>query len=177
MIVGKKVRLRAIERNDLPLFIRWFNDPEVIAGLSLYLPLSFDDEEAWYEGMRNSPQETHPLMIDAHQGDEWAPIGDISLMSFDWRARSAEIGIAIGEKAYWDQGCGTEAMRLMAQHGFETLNLNRIFLRVYATNSRAIRSYEKVGFVHEGRMRQAMYKHGQYIDILLMSVLRSEWYK
>ena len=66
-------------------------------------------------------------------------------------------------------------MRLILKHGFETLNLNRIFLRVYANNPRAIRSYEKVGFVHEGTMRQSAYKDGQYIDVVFMSILRSEW--
>ncbi len=66
-------------------------------------------------------------------------------------------------------------MRLLLQHGFDTLNLNRVYLRVYANNLRAIRCYEKTGFVLEGRMRQAQYQNGEYLDILLMSVLRSEW--
>jgi RimJ/RimL family protein N-acetyltransferase len=68
-------------------------------------------------------------------------------------------------------------MRLMLQHGFDTLNLNRIFLRVYSNNLRAIRCYEKAGFVQEGCMRQAHYQDGNYLDILLMSVLHSEWVK
>jgi RimJ/RimL family protein N-acetyltransferase len=55
------------------------------------------------------------------------------------------------------------------------LNLNRIALEVYENNPRAVRSYEKAGFLHEGRKRQAMFKEGKYVDILLMSVLRSEW--
>jgi len=66
-------------------------------------------------------------------------------------------------------------MILMLQHGFETLNLNRIMLRVYEDNPRAIRCYEKAGFVHEGRMRQARYAEGEYRDILLMAVLKYEW--
>jgi RimJ/RimL family protein N-acetyltransferase len=66
-------------------------------------------------------------------------------------------------------------MDLLLRHGFCTLNLNRIFLRVFAENKRAIRTYEKVGFVHEGRLRQAVYKNGAYSDILYMSVLREEW--
>jgi RimJ/RimL family protein N-acetyltransferase len=64
---------------------------------------------------------------------------------------------------------------LLVRHGFGTLNLNRIYLRVYADNKRAIHTYEKVGFVHEGRLRQAAYKHGSYCDVLFMSVLREEW--
>ena len=66
-------------------------------------------------------------------------------------------------------------MRLLLQHGFHTLNLNRIALDVYDTNLRAVRSYEKAGFVQEGRKRQAIFKDGKYIDILQMSVLREEW--
>ena len=63
----------------------------------------------------------------------------------------------------------------MLQHGFETLNLHRIYLRVYSTNPRARRSYEKAGFVLEGTLREAVYRHGKYADIHVMSVLRSEW--
>jgi RimJ/RimL family protein N-acetyltransferase len=81
----------------------------------------------------------------------------------------------LGEKEFWNKGYGTEAMQLVLQHGFQTLNLNRIMLEVYTTNPRAIRCYEKVGFVHEGCKRQGMYKNGVYIDVLLMSVLRQEW--
>ena len=52
---------------------------------------------------------------------------------------------------------------------------NRIYLYVFETNPRAIRAYEKCGFVHEGKLRQSVYRNGRYIDILLMSILRSEW--
>ena len=63
----------------------------------------------------------------------------------------------------------------MLKHGFKELNLNRIFLRVYEINLRGIRSYEKAGFKQEGRLRQDRFMDGKYIDVLLMSVLRSEW--
>ncbi len=125
--------------------------------------------------MVKRPADERPLMIEIRQGDGWLPIGDIGLMDIDWRTRAAEVGILIGEKSFWNQGYGSEAMRLMLKHAFDTLNLNRVFLRVYDHNPRAIRAYEKVGFVHEGRMRQARYYAGEYFDVLLMSVLRSEW--
>jgi len=85
------------------------------------------------------------------------------------------LGIYIGEKKFWSQGYGGEAIELMLAHGFNNLNLNRIYLRVGETNPRGIRCYERVGFIHEGRMRQARFEDGQYINVLLMSVLRSEW--
>jgi RimJ/RimL family protein N-acetyltransferase len=96
-------------------------------------------------------------------------------MNFNRQAHSAEIGIVIGEKDFWNKGFGTEAMRLMVDYGFSTLNLNRIHLHVYETNPRGIHCYEKVGFQQEGRLRQAHYLEGRYIDILAMSILNNDW--
>ena len=175
MIYGERIRLRAPEREDVPRFQAWLNDPDVRSGLELHLPMSLVEEENWFEGMIKRPAAEHPLTIEVRNGDEWKPVGNIGLVNIDWRCRSAEVGIFIGEKALWNQGYGSEAMRLMLHHGFETLNLNRIFLRVHADNLRAVRAYEKAGYVHEGRFRQAEFKDGHYVDVLFMSVLKSEW--
>ena len=175
IIYGKRIRLRSAERSDLERFFLWINDPEVTQGLTLFLPMSSVDEDKWFESVMQRPQEEKPLVIDMKDGTDWRLIGNSSFFGFDWVVRSAEVGIMIGEKTIWDQGFGTEVMTLLLRHGFETLNLNRIYLRVYAENKRAIRTYEKAGFVHEGRMRQAAYKRGSYSDILYMSVLRDEW--
>ena len=175
IIYGKRVRLRSAERSDLERFLEWINDPEVTEGLTLFLPMSSVDEGKWFETAMQRPQEEKPLVIDLKDGNEWRLIGNSSFFDFDWIARSAEVGIMIGDKSVWNQGYGTETMILLQRHGFGTLNLNRIFLRVYAENKRAIRTYEKTGFVHEGRMRQGVYKHGKYFDVLFMSVLREEW--
>jgi RimJ/RimL family protein N-acetyltransferase len=101
-------------------------------------------------------------------------IGNTSFFPIDQKARSVEIGIMIGEKDYWNKGHGTEAMRTMYRYGFEELNLNRIWLRVYATNPRARKAYEKAGFVYEGTLRQAEFKHGRYIDVHIMSILKTD---
>ena len=98
-------------------------------------------------------------------------------MDIDHRNRATEFGIMIGEKSYWNQGYGNEAVRLLLKLGFETMNLNRVFLRVFETNPRAIRAYEKAGFKREGRQRQGEWQNGRYIDVLVMSVLREEWLK
>ena len=175
MIYGERIRLRAIERDDLPRFVTWLNDPEVRHGLMMYLPLSQADEEQWFESMIKSPADQHPLMIEIITESGWVALGNCGLFGVDWRVRSAEFGIFIGAKQYWNQGYGTDAVRLMLKHGFETLNLNRIYLRVYGNNPRAERAYEKAGFVTEGRMREAHYDEGSYHDVIMMSVLRAEW--
>jgi len=177
MIHGERVRLRAIEREDIPRFVEWLNDPEVIAGLLVSLPMSMADETRWFEGLGSRAPEARPLAIDIREAGGWRHIGSTGLEGILWTNRTAEFGILIGEKSLWNQGYGTEATRLMVKHGFETLNLNRIFLHVYETNPRAMRAYEKVGFVREGIMREARYINGVYINVVLMSILRSEWDK
>ncbi len=176
MIYGERIRLRAMTREDLPLFVDWLNDPEVIQGLMHYQPISIEDEERWFEGMLQTPLDEHPLMIEIPSETRgWEPIGNCSLMKIDWRIRQAEFGIVIGAKQHWNKGYGTEALRLLLRHGFGTLNLNRVYLRVYENNPRAIRAYEKAGLQVEGRLRQGHYYQGQYVDVILMSILRSEW--
>jgi diamine N-acetyltransferase len=177
MIYGERIRLRAIEHDDLGLFVRWLNDPEVRAGLTVIFPLSMPDEEKWFEKTLQAPIYEHPLVIEIQENDGWIPVGNCAYHAIDWRNRSAEIGILIGEKRSWNQGYGTECLGLLLRYGFMELNLERIFLRVYENNPRAIRAYEKAGFVHEGRLRKAEFQDGVYHDVLVMSVLRSEWHK
>ena len=175
IIYGERVRLRAVERTDLPKFYEWVNDPEVTLGLGMYLPMSNADEEKWFEGAQAGDANEKPLAVEVRDGDAWKLIGSCGVFGIDWVSRSAELGILLGDKSIWNKGYGTEVMRLLLRHGFETLNLNRQFLRVYAANARAFRAYVKAGFVEEGRMREGVFKNGRYDDIIVMSVLRSEW--
>jgi RimJ/RimL family protein N-acetyltransferase len=175
MLYGKRIRLRGNERSDLPKFVEWLNDPDVRRTLSMSMPISQAAEEQWFENMLKRPSEEQSLGIEIKDGDGWRLIGNCSIFDIKWRARSAEVGLFIGDKSCWNKGYGTEVMRLLLRHGFETLNLNRIFLRVDAANLGGIRAYEKAGFVHEGRFRQGTFQGGEYRDMLFMSVLRSEW--
>jgi diamine N-acetyltransferase len=180
MIFGERIRFRAIDRDDLLTFVKWLNDPEVRHGIGIYLPFSMADEEDWFEAMQKRPASEHNLAIEVKeltpQGDEsWKLIGSCGFFNLDPRIRCSEFGIMIGDKSYWDKGYGTEAVRLLMKHGFQTFNLNRIYLRVLETSLRAIRAYEKAGFTHEGRQRQADFRDGMYIDLLVMSMLHSEF--
>lgn len=195
MIIGERIRFRAVERGDLPTFVKWLNDPDVQLGILIHQPISLAREENWFEGMIKRPDDEQIMGIEVRlpgertdlpgvKGNEpgtqvgveaWKLIGNLAFNDIDWRNRSSEFGIMIGDKTYWNQGYGTEAVRLLIKHGFNTLNLNRIFLRVFEDNPRAIRAYEKAGFVHEGRERQAEFRDGRYIDVLLMSILKDEF--
>jgi RimJ/RimL family protein N-acetyltransferase len=176
MITGKNVRLRAIEREDIPRFVRWMNDPDVIENLLMNYPLSHAMEEKWFEKQVETPPTVSQILaIETLVGNDWLHIGNCGLHFIEPVNNAAEFGITIGEKEYWNKGLGREAAKLILKHGFENLNLNRIYLYVFATNPRAIKTYEAVGYKHEGTMRQGIYKNGRYIDVLMMSILHSEW--
>ena len=175
MIISETVRLRAIERQDLPLFVAWLNDPEVRQHLLVNISLSQAQEDGWFDRMLARPLEEQPLGIEVRTPEGWRLVGNCSFFDLDWRNRCCEIGIFIGDQEYWGRGYGTQVMRLMLKYGFNTLNLNRVYLRVYESNPRGINCYEKAGFRHEGRLRQAIFQDGRYIDLLMMSVIRSEW--
>ena len=85
MILGERIRLRAAERDDLPQFVLWLNDPEVRLGLEIYLPFSLAEEERWYERMLEAPAAEHVLVIEANDQDTWRSIGTCGFHGVDWR--------------------------------------------------------------------------------------------
>lgn len=170
MLYGKKVVLRPITHEDLPNYVRWLADPDVLRYFGKYLPIDLDRETEWYMEQRNDPSAINFAIT--YEGEH---IGGIGFQHLNHRERNAEVGLFIGEKDLWDQGLGQDALATMLWYGFEQLNLHRIYLRVFAENQRGIRAYEKVGFVTEGRLRQVVWRHGRWHDILIMSVLYPEW--
>lgn len=176
MLIGKKVRLRALEREDLPNCVRWLNDRDVTQFLLQNFPLSKAMEESWYDSQLAIPPTSGQVMaIDTLVDGLWMHIGNTGLHHVDPVTREAEFGIFIGEKGYWNKGFGREATLLTLKHGFEDLNLNRIFLFVFENNLRGIASYKAAGFIQEGTLREAIFKNGRYYNVLVMSVLHSEW--
>jgi RimJ/RimL family protein N-acetyltransferase len=104
-------------------------------------------------------------------------IGFVGLGGVSGSNGDAWLGIGIGDRAYWGKGYGTDAVRVILRYAFTELNLHRVTLGVFDYNTRAIRSYEKAGFVVEGRMRQELARDGRRWDAIYMGILRDEWEK
>lgn len=178
MLKGKLVTLRPVKRSDIAHFLKWFNDPEVIQYLGIYLPITEMSEEKFIEELGSSrAQTTVMFVIEANEKDENKPIGSTTLGSINAKDHNATFGIAIGEKDYWSKGYGTEAARLIIRYGFEQLNLHRINSGAIGFNERSIRMHNRVGFTEEGRQRQAIFKNGTFQDHVIFGILRDEWLK
>ncbi len=171
-LIGERIYLRPLEREDVPQLQTYINDPEVTRTLTAYRPINRAQEEAFIERIGKNENEVCAGIALRHDDKL---IGCVGLHQFDFKNRTASFGLGIGAKEEWDKGYGTEATRLIVRYGFETLNLNRIALRVYAYNPRAIRTYEKAGFKMEGVLRQDCYRDGRYWDTHIMGILREEW--
>ena len=174
MLKGEKVILRALERDDLPRLWAFNNDlaVELAGGGDPPMPQSLARLQAEFdkktgEGGRDGAD----FAIEA----EGALIGICALFGFDTTAQTCELGIAIGDQAYWGRGYGREAVNLVLDYAFLLRNARRVYLRVHGRNERAIRAYTACGFVAEGRLRGHVWSDGAYDDLLLMGVLRDEW--
>jgi RimJ/RimL family protein N-acetyltransferase len=170
---GKLVNLEPLDlENDSKKFISWERDTE-------YHRLGNDDPARLYSARENKEWlESHFhefIMFTIHSKEDDKLIGSIELMGIQWPSGDAWVGIGIGERDYWGKGYGTEAMKIILRYAFEELNLHRVSLSVFDYNQRAIRSYEKAGFQHEGRIRQYVTREGKTWDLVFMGILRSEW--
>ena len=171
-LIGTKVYLRPLEREDAPTIQPWVNDPELTRNLLLFRPMSRQAEED-YVARVNADEHSVATLIATRDGDR--PVGLCSLKGIDLRNRNAELGILVAPKDEWGKGYGTEATRLIVGYGFDTLNLHRVYLKVVEENERALRSYLRVGFRKEGVLRDEMYKGGRYLSTVVMSILRPDW--
>lgn len=173
MASGKLVRIRGLEKSDLDHIMQWINNPEITRYLLAFtVPMSRAMEEKWLE---NAMQHTASDKLFALETLHGEYLGGCGLHHIDALNRHAEIGIAIGRESHLGKGYGEDAVNLLLRLGFHALNLNKIYLRVFAGNGRAIRCYEKCGFQAVGRHRQHRFAAGEWHDEVIMEILRAEW--
>jgi RimJ/RimL family protein N-acetyltransferase len=163
------VYLRPLELTDLDRTFRWHNDPKLYELLvSPFRHVSRTAEEEWIRKKMQFSNAELQLAICLTEGQEH--IGNIHLRNIDWMSRTAETGVFIGESKYWSKGYGGQAMRLLLRHAFNDLGLLRVWLTVFDDNVRAIRSYEKCGFVVEGTLRKHAFKLGRFKNLVYMGI-------
>jgi RimJ/RimL family protein N-acetyltransferase len=168
--------LREIERNDLPTINSWRADRDLVSNLTAnFRYISLEVDQKWFDAYLASRSNNVRLAICDCSQDEI--LGVVYLLKIDWVNRTSEFGIQIGKKEFYGRGVGDWAMRKMLEHAFGDLNLHRVTLTVLENNDRALRLYKKLGFTEEGRLRQAVFKNGKHLDLIVMAILEDEFYK
>jgi len=168
-IIGNKCYLSPIDRADVEEFTKWVNDLEITRTLSIFnLNINYDVELDIIDKISKD----HNYSIIDIKNDKL--IGIVGLSNVDYLHRTAEIGIFIGDKSYWNKGYGEEAMKLLLKYSFCYLNLRNVMLRVFSYNHSAIKCYEKIGFKMIGKRRNAIQFDMKEHDIIFMDILNDE---
>jgi RimJ/RimL family protein N-acetyltransferase len=170
---GERIELRRHARENYDLYAEWYGDSEIWHLTSWApSPLSRSAVERLFED-RELSKTDDSFAIHIRAEDE--PIGVISLTNKSEANESADLSVIVGRKDDRHRGYGTEAIDRLLRYAFEELGLNRVGLSVFEFNEEAISAYEKLGFVEEGRIRQAIKRRSGFHAAILMSILKSEW--
>lgn len=174
MLKGKKCILRPLRLEDAKILSEIANDIEVRDYLSNVFPYTEIMEEDFIKSLSSQK-----VPMDIVFGIEASGklIGTVGIHRINWTSRNGYLGIAIFDKDFWNRGIGTEATSLILKYAFEYLNLHKILLEVYEYNKRAIRVYEKLGFRREGVLRKNHYLKGEYHDVIVMGILKEEYFE
>jgi RimJ/RimL family protein N-acetyltransferase len=172
---GERIRLAA-EDSKLAAewYARWSRDAEYLRLLDAIpaQPRLASQLREWIERDADKA-DFFPFTILA--APESRLIGFVNLEAINWTHGNAWLGIGLGDRDYWSQGYGTDAVRVILRYAFSELNLHRVTLDVFEYNTRALRCYEKAGFVVEGRECEYIHRDGRRWDMIHMGILREEW--
>jgi RimJ/RimL family protein N-acetyltransferase len=171
MTEEEPVRLRAIRNADSEALFRWVNDPGLARFSAPYRPIHEPAHEAWLHSLADDPS---MAAFAIEERDTGKLVGLVQLVDIHPVHRNAEMRIRIGEPGARGRGLGGATLRLLLDHAWRDLGLHRVYAYVFADNPRAVASYAQVGFVEEGRMREAAYIDGAWCDLLIVGVLRRD---
>ena len=174
MIPGEAINLRAVERHDVPLLHRWFNDPVVMAGWGWSAPARSIQNvagqvEDWL-ARETALDRPEALIAESLAGD---PVGLVLARVDRSEVRSVELSLLV-DADHWGQGIGVDMMQTILEACFGNWGVHRIGVRVEEGNERALALYRRLGFIEEGRLRQAAFRDGRHMDVLLFGQLAAE---
>jgi len=175
MLRGELVALRGIERDDIEVLAGWEHVhetwPEV--NWSPFVPKSLEDTLKDYDGDEESPFRASEKFVPFAVTVDDELVGSVCLWEIDLHNRRAHLGILLGP-AFRGRGYGTDACRVLLRYAFVDRGLHRVQLEVLATNTAALRAYQKAGFVEDGRMRKSAWVRGAFVDEVYLSVLSTD---
>ena len=173
MIKGKKVGLRAIEKEDLSSLRDWRNMPHFRRNFREVRELSLTDQEAWYDSLQRTKHINFMFTIVDLKTDE--PIGAAGLLYINWVTRSADFSFYIGENELYigNDGRAKEAAQLLMDYGFNNLNLHKIWMELYEFDTQKLDFFmNQFDFKQDGLLRDNCFEDGRYWDSFIISLLK-----
>ena len=174
MIKGKKVGLRAVEKEDLLYLRNWRNIPEFRKHFREVRELSLTDQEAWFDSLQKTKHINY--MFTIVDLDSKKPIGAAGLLYINWIIRSADFSFYIGDenKYIGDDGVANEAAKLLIDYGFNNLNLHKIWMELYEFDKQKIEFFtKKFNFEQDAILRDNCFENGKYHNSFILSLINN----
>ncbi|WP_232687536.1 GNAT family N-acetyltransferase [Halobacterium zhouii] len=168
---GDRVTLRTVEHEDAEFLQRGHNHPDVGVSLGLNRPESETEAQSSIEGNEDDPLNVG-LVVCLENEDEPTPIGKLSLMSLHHTRPELSYWIL---PEYQGEGYGTEAVEVLVEYAFEAHEIRGLQAQAFAPNEGSVGVLETLGFTHEGTLRDARFRGGEYVDVVWYGLLREEW--
>jgi RimJ/RimL family protein N-acetyltransferase len=172
VIPGRLVHLRPFRPDDLDALWDMLCDEEGARLTGTHTAVTRAAADRWYRS-RGEDSDRLDLAIATAEDDRC--VGEVVLNGLDPANRSCAFRISLIGPSVYGRGYGTEATRLILAHAFDTVGLHRVALEVYDLNPRARHVYDKLGFVVEGVLRDALWWEDRFHDAIAMSMLAPEW--
>jgi diamine N-acetyltransferase len=166
----KKIHIRRLESCDLSLRVEWFNTPSIYNQMVIDVPVSLSNTQQWFS---KTLLNFHRLDV-VFENEQKEIIAMGGLTDINNKHHHAELYIVVHPNLT-GQGIGKEAIYWLCNWGFNTLQLNKIYLHTLSTNIKAFQLYERIGFQQEGVLRDHVFCNGKYINHNILSILKSEW--
>jgi RimJ/RimL family protein N-acetyltransferase len=172
------IGVKLLSEAELTIYPTWFNDVEVCAhNQHLAFGQTVEECRAYIQQQRQQKSALvwAAFLKNESLKQEHQHIGNISLQAIHWINNSAELAFLFGAKEHWGKGYAFQAAQLLMAHGFNRLNLHRIYCATAATNERMLRLAQKLGFIQEGLRKEALFLNGHYCDSVEFGITQHDW--
>jgi RimJ/RimL family protein N-acetyltransferase len=173
-ISTETLTLRFLNEADLPEVYNIFSHPEVMRYWSYPPWINRAQAEQWLMHVQEGYRTQNALQLGVERRIDHILLGTCTLFQFHVASRRAEIGYALG-RPYWGLGYMHQALQALLQYAFETLNLNRLEADIDPRNQASAKTLERLGFQHEGHLRERWIVNDEISDTDLYGLLRREW--
>lgn len=177
-LTGEHVALKALTQSDVETsnWYGWFNNEETTANLQKhYYPNTRSLQEKYLETLEKD-ESIVQLGIVPH--GQPMIVGIISIQHIDPINRNAEISIVVGESEHRRRLVSEDAIALIIEHSFSALNLHKVYLgHVETLKGWGDFLIRRFGFQSEGVWKEHAYKHGKYLDVYQLGLLKTEFYR
>ncbi len=174
MFVADRLFIRILEETDLERTHKWINDEDISNAIGFSYPRSIRDQEKWYSSLAGDRSKFVFAICEKEKGNH---IGNVSIGNIDYINSNGMFSIFIYGGEHRGKGYGQEATLLLLKFAFEKLNLHKVYLKTTSTQEKALAMYESLGFCREGLFREHEYKDGKFVDKVIFSMLKDEFFQ